>query len=341
MTLGAGGLRNVGGQYLIVASARQNNLSADVYESDAGDPTFTAIDSGWSINVPNSDSPRALFITPSRNVDIKVSTLKHDGAAIYFRVEDDDRMWRLAFGDVDPQFYYLPYWNWRWGWWWGDYFGYYRTRWGRRWLYWWGGYIPASPGYCVKSPPYISYDQANRCVCTQSNEGYTIYKSNQEPDYDFEHHFSYDVDCGGSYCSRRRRKNCNRGCIQSTKITPYYCVGGTPATYIARYEENVSVPRMFVQYRDGTMTWQTLYQQEPKGNGVREREGNDVRIVAQGTKIDVYYGSYDLDKWTFDATFQDTVTTEAAVKHGIGGADVSEDFTSVAGGLRSLWIQSQ
>lgn len=304
MSVGLGNNLRVGGRHpFYVIKSGSAALSPDLAESDSSIPTFSGTGGGWACNVANSSHPRGLFNTGLRDVEIRVGCDIADGAAIYFRRESTTKMWRLTFG---------------------DYLASTQT---------FQGHHSAGVASSCSLSGYVSHETKNFCECANIYTGHTIY-SGDNPSYDYQNFWgggSYSAACGQA-CSAHSGSGCTSECLTHTRKAYYYCTGGHGASHSPGSTVNTYADRWTLQYRNGSTSWTQAAQVN--------RTVGDMRIVARGTSVEVYFGNNSTNSWTLHSTYTDNFTGSTATYHGIGSADTATTKTSLNGGLNSLWIET-
>ena len=301
MTVGIGGQLRTGGRHpFYVIKGAGSALSPDLATADSGTPTFTSSGSGFSCSTSNSSNPRGLFQTGVADVEIKVGCDRSDGGCIYFRQESNNKVWRLGFGDYVSSTYTTQ-----------------------------GHYSPCSPASCSLSS-YSSHSTKNFCECANIYTGHTIYGSCNNPSYDYVNFWggAYSAFCGTT-CSS---SHCTLQCLRETRQTYYYCVGGHSEAHVPGTSTDNYTTRWSLEYRNGSTTWNNVARVN--------RSVGDLRIVARGTSIEVYFGSVSANTWTLYSTYTDNITSTTGVYHGIGSGNLSPRYSTLGGGLNNIWIET-
>lgn len=189
-------------------------------------------------------------------------------------------------------------------------------------------HVPGSAAYCVLSG-YSTHSTKNFCECANIYTGHTVY-SGQNPSYDYQNFWggAYSANCG-SPCSDAY---CTSQCLLQTKQTYYSCSGGTADYHSPGYSINNYSTRWSLQYRNGSTTWNNV--------ATVNRSVGDIKVVARGTSIELYFGSVSSNTWTLYSTYTDNITATTGTYHGIGSANLSPRYTTLAGGINNIWIES-
>jgi hypothetical protein len=302
MSVGIGGNLRTGGRHpFFVIRNGSNALNPDIAESDSATPVFSGATGGWVCNVNNSANPRGLFNVGTPDVEIRVNCKRSDGAAIYFRRESPTKMWRISFGDFVSSTTTYP-----------------------------GFHSPGTASSCTLSGT-VTHTTQNFCECSNIYTGHTIY-SGSDPSYDYLNFWGgrFNSACG-SACPAST-SGCTHECLLETRRSFYFCTGGTAASHspgetVTNYGE-----RWNLEYRNGSTSWVSVAQ-------VNASVG-DMRILARGTSIQLFFGSVSTNVWNLYSTYTDNFTNVTGVNHGVGSGNTSVRYSSLNGGLNSLWIES-
>jgi hypothetical protein len=306
VSVGIGSSLRAGGRHpFYVIKSGTAALAPDLAESDSGVPTFSGAAGGWTCNVTNSNHPRGLFNTGTPDVEIRVACDRSDGSAIYFRRESTTRMWRLSFGDYISSTTTIP-----------------------------GHHSPAVASSCTLSG-FVSHEQKNFCECANIYTGHTVY-SGDNPSYDYQNFWGgsgFSAACGRA-CSTLDYPGdgCTHECLTHTRKAFYTCTGGHGAAHSPGGTVNNYSTRWTLQYRNGSTTWTNVAQVD--------RSVGDMRILARGTQVQVFFGTLSTNSWTLHSTYTDNFTGLGATYHGVGSANTSVRDTSLNGGLNSIWIET-
>jgi hypothetical protein len=303
MSVGLGSNLRTGGRHpFYVIKNGTVALNPDLAESEGATPTFTGASGGWTCNVANSSHPRGLFNTGTPDVEIRVGCDKSDGAAIYFRRESSTKMWRVSFGDYVSSTYSYP-----------------------------GHHTAAVASSCSLSGT-VTHEAKNFCECADIYTGHTIY-SGANPYYDYQNNWGgggYSSACGQA-CSTLG-SHCQHECLTHTSKAFYYCTGGHGASHSPGGSVSNYSTRWTLQYRNGSTTWTNAAQVN--------RSVGDMRIVARGSQVELFFGNISTGSWTLYSTYTDNFTGLGATYHGVGSANTSVRETTLAGGLNSVWIET-
>lgn len=191
-----------------------------------------------------------------------------------------------------------------------------------------GSHTPASAAYCVLSG-YSTHSNKNFCECADIYTGHTIY-SGANPSYDYQNFWGgkYSANCG-STCSDT---HCNSQCLLQTRQSYYSCSGGTPESHSPGFSVDNYTTRWSLQYRNGSTSWTNV--------ATVNRSVGDLRVVARGSSIEVYFGSVSSNTWSLYSTYTDSITSTTGIYHGIGAGSLSPRYTTLGGGLNNIWIES-